>query len=455
MNKRNLHIIQQEGLNLLYLPNTYDLILVNNHISKMFSMYEKGVALSMILNESEWNEAEIKIFKEITELSSIEKNYQLKENKDIDKITLFVSNDCNLRCRYCYANGGDYKMSRNLMTQDTAMDFINFCVTNFTKIRQIVFFGGEPMLNINIMEFVCLKFKQLYKDGIISYMPIFSIITNGTILNSRILNFLKENISTITVSIDGPKEINDANRIYTNGEGSYSKIEKFIHTIVNETNITIYYEATYNHEHLKLNYTKTDISNELFKKFGIKGYIIPVIGLSSYFNDDIDNLNYSKLSNNGFSSLPDSFWGILHSIIYKKSRGLCPMISRLFSVNSQGNIYPCHALNGTKNHNLGHINRKNVFNDNNIRKSFDVKIDLMNNDKCNNCWCKNLCGGCPFSIFYDKSIEDFTKNPSSDFCVKTKQYIEHLLILIARIRKNPEIWKILIEKERERNKIHK
>ena len=86
--------------------------------------------------------------------------------------------------------------------------------------------------NIFYMEasgnYVDIYYKE---EGKIDILPNFVIITNGTILTDRMLAFIKRNISAMTISIDGPKEINDIQRIYKNGKGSYERIAHFIHTI--------------------------------------------------------------------------------------------------------------------------------------------------------------------------------------------------------------------------------
>ena len=135
------------------------------------------------------------------------------KRKVIRRITLHISNDCNLRCKYCFGGGGSYNQERNLMTEQTAIEFVDFCVEQFERVEKIVFFGGEPMLNLKGMEIVCNRFKYYKEEGKIDILPNFVIITNGTILTDRMLAFIKRNISAMTISIDGPKEINDIQRI--------------------------------------------------------------------------------------------------------------------------------------------------------------------------------------------------------------------------------------------------
>ena len=129
--------------------------------------------------------------------------------------------------------------------------------------------------NIFYMEasgnYVDIYYKE---EGKIDILPNFVIITNGTILTDRMLAFIKRNISAMTISIDGPKEINDIQRIYKNGKGSYERIAHFIHTIQEKTNVKIQYEATYTQLHIDHNYSHEDISKFMDQTFGIEGVVV-------------------------------------------------------------------------------------------------------------------------------------------------------------------------------------
>ena len=78
-------------------------------------------------------------------IKNIEKEIEIKE-RAIHRITLHISNDFNLRCKYCYANGGNYNLHRHLMTKETAKDFYDFCINNFHHIEKIVFLEENHVL---------------------------------------------------------------------------------------------------------------------------------------------------------------------------------------------------------------------------------------------------------------------------------------------------------------------
>lgn len=152
-------------------------------------------------------------------LNSIE-----KENWDKDKYLLGVlfevSNDCNLRCTYCYGQGGNYGASRCLMNSKTLKKSLEYCFKRFTPNEKIsiVFFGGEPLINSKII-FEAVEAINAFasKNG---NTVRYSVTTNGTILNTELLNLFQKNDFIVTVSIDGGELIQNRNRPFATGKGS-------------------------------------------------------------------------------------------------------------------------------------------------------------------------------------------------------------------------------------------
>lgn len=130
-------------------------------------------------------------------------SYSSRNPREISRITIHVSNACNLRCKYCYASGGDYKMEQGFMSEKTAEEVINFILKNFDTVGHIVFFGGEPFLNLPVIKYICKRLNQLYQDGVISYQPSFGAVTNGYFAKEEIFSVIEENFTFLTVSIDG------------------------------------------------------------------------------------------------------------------------------------------------------------------------------------------------------------------------------------------------------------
>lgn len=323
-------------------------------------------------------------------------------------------------------------MKRSLMTTDTAKQFYDFCIHHFSHIEKIVFFGGEPCLNLNVMEYVCSLFNSYKFDDKLKDMPKFAIITNGTILNERLLKIIRTYISYITVSIDGNKEFNDYNRLDKAGNGSFDRIAKFIDTVKQIDNVTIQYESTFTEYHIGKGISRDEIASYMSKRFGLRGFVVDEMSVKEH--DDaysIDNLE----------NLPEGFASILWAISFKKPLMSCQMSSKQFAVSILGEIFPCHMDVGKEGLNLGNIGGINIFNSDTIKKSFPLFSLLANKrDLCSNCWARNLCEGCPREFFYDEKNKCYQTTPNEDKCKSQREHIEKILLSISHLRQDKNKW---------------
>jgi len=326
------------------------------------------------------------------------------------------------------------------MTLETASQFIDFCTTNFDNVETIVFFGGEPLLNPKIINYICEAFDELYKTGKISYLPAFGIITNGTIINAEILDVVKRHIKFITVSIDGPQHLNDHNRKFKNGKGSYAKISKFINKIKDETGIFLKYEATYTSYHRQNEWSRSDVRSFLLKEFDINGSVIPDISHQS------DNETDNTIRKEG--DFPSGFFEILRALTYRVYKEMCPIGSDIVAISTDGEIYPCHMNNGIKHLSLGNIFGKHIFN---AQKKFLSKFPYLKSisqtgKPCVDCWANPICGGCPIYWFYDKENEHYNTFPKNSLCESNKKQLEEMLLLVIRLKKDKTKWAELLKR---------
>ena len=84
------------------------------------------------------------------------------------------------------------------------------------------FYGGEPLLHFDLIKDCIHYLKTTYPH--IDFL--FSLTTNGTLLNKEKEDFLKEHGFLITISIDGPKDEHDRKRVYPNGGGTFKDVMK-------------------------------------------------------------------------------------------------------------------------------------------------------------------------------------------------------------------------------------
>lgn len=151
----------------------------------------------------------------------------------IRDVTFVVTDKCQLRCTYCYEVDKDCHM----MTKETAKAGVDrlfemYYADNYhfinkkTRALVIDFMGGEPFLNIDVMEYITSYFleRAIKEHHIWARTVRFAISTNGqAYFDPKVQKYLEKykNFISMGISIDGPKHIHDACRIYPDGRGSF------------------------------------------------------------------------------------------------------------------------------------------------------------------------------------------------------------------------------------------
>jgi uncharacterized protein len=138
-------------------------------------------------------------------------------------LVLEVAQTCNLSCSYCYAGGGAYGGTPRLMRPALARRAARHLVESSGDRAQVtlVLFGGEPLLNLPALEAAVTEAEAAASAA--GKSLVVSLTTNGTRFTPRVLDFLSEHRIGVSVSIDGPPDVHDANRRYSrrSGGGTY------------------------------------------------------------------------------------------------------------------------------------------------------------------------------------------------------------------------------------------
>ena len=145
-------------------------------------------------------------------------------------MVLNVTNQCNLSCEYCYEYGEDKIVDTEngrqpkFMSEQTARDSVDFMLreSGDNKVAHVTFFGGETLLNFPVLQKTIAYARQ--RGAELGKQVDFSLTTNGTLLKPDVIEFLAENQVGVTISIDGPKEVQDKFRVFHNGTGSYDVV---------------------------------------------------------------------------------------------------------------------------------------------------------------------------------------------------------------------------------------
>ena len=182
-------------------------------------------------------------------------------------ITLSITSKCNLRCTYCYASAGD---TNNSLKFNTAMSAINYIFRNANKNQRnsvsILFHGGgEPFSAFLEMKKI-VEYVKLCSDKSRINASI-STATNG-VLSEQMLQWIKNNLNSVSLSLDGPPDIQNSQRPTINGHGSSSHVERTI----------IFFEK----HGIPYNIRSTITKNSVDKMQEIIDYLISITTLNSF-----------------------------------------------------------------------------------------------------------------------------------------------------------------------------
>jgi uncharacterized protein len=139
-------------------------------------------------------------------------------------LVLEVAQDCNLRCSYCYAEGGSYGKKAALMDPADATRAVRGMLERAGEDDNLtlILFGGEPLLNMPAIEAAVAEVEKGRKEK--GSRVSISLTTNGTLLTPEIVQFLRRHRISVSVSMDGPEDLHDENRRAPGGGGSYREI---------------------------------------------------------------------------------------------------------------------------------------------------------------------------------------------------------------------------------------
>lgn len=167
-------------------------------------------------------------------------------DKKIQGITLQITQQCNLRCKYCVYSG-DYvtrKHAPKSMPLELAKKGIDFLLKHSSSLldTDIGFYGGEALLCFEDMKEIVSYASKASEGKIVRY----NLTTNGTLFTDEILSFLEKYNFSILISLDGPKEIHDQNRVFAaTGKGTFDKIMENI-KYIKQNYPTVYKRCSFN-----------------------------------------------------------------------------------------------------------------------------------------------------------------------------------------------------------------
>ena len=153
---------------------------------------------------------------------------EVKQRKTVVKaLCLHIAHDCNLACRYCFAEEGEYHGRRALMTYAVGKKALDFLIANSGSRRnlEVDFFGGEPLMNWQVVKELVAYGRE--QEKLHNKRFRFTLTTNGVLLNDEVQEFVNKEMDNVVLSLDGRKEINDRMRRSETGKEVHLIVPKF------------------------------------------------------------------------------------------------------------------------------------------------------------------------------------------------------------------------------------
>ncbi|MBC7361762.1 MAG: radical SAM protein [Candidatus Aminicenantes bacterium] len=206
---------------------------------------------------------------EIKNIASFDLSIEEFENSiaNIKHLILEVTEKCNLRCSYCLYSGkyDSYRThggrSMDFNTAKRALDYFLGIVKSEKRTRKfgtihINFYGGEPLLNFPLIK-KCVDYIEAERRNKIRDRILYSITTNGTLLNEETIDYIMDHKFALAISLDGPREEHDKNRRFPDGRGSFEIVYNNLLRVLERNpeysrNITLTLTYSYNHDLRKI-----------------------------------------------------------------------------------------------------------------------------------------------------------------------------------------------------------
>lgn len=411
-----VHQYKNNGYNIVLDVNSGAIHVVDDVTYDVIELFEDNSAKEIIEKlvdrypQTEIEEAiqevnELKDNEELfTEDTYKERIIDFKKRQTVVKaLCLHIAHDCNLACRYCFAEEGEYHGRRALMSYETGKQALDFLIANSGSRRnlEVDFFGGEPLMNWDVVKQLVAYGREQEKLHDKHFR--FTLTTNGVLLNDEIMEFANKEMDNVVLSIDGRKEVHDRMRPFRKGAGSYDLIvPKFQKFAESRHQDKYYVRGTYTHFNTDFSKDVLHLADLGFKQISVE----PVVGQPTdeyalkesdlpVLFDEYDRLAAEMVKRNKAGNGFNFFHFMIDleggPCVYKRLSG-CGSGTEYLAVTPWGDLYPCHQFVGNEDFLMGNVWDGIKATD--IQDEFKC-CNVYAKEKCRNCFARFYCsGGC-------------------------------------------------------------
>ena len=335
---------------------------------------------------------------------------EVKKRKTVVKaLCLHIAHDCNLACKYCFAEEGEYHGRRALMSFEVGKKALDFLIANSGNRRnlEVDFFGGEPLMNWQVVKDLVKYGREQEKLHNKKFR--FTLTTNGVLLNDEVMEFCNKEMGNVVLSVDGRKEVHDYMRPFRKGAGSYDLIMPKFQKFAESRNQDKYYvRGTFTHHNLDFSKDVLHLADLGFKQISVEPVVAADTEEYAIREEDIPQImeEYDTLAKemikrekegkgfNFFHFMIDLTGG---PCVYKRLSG-CGSGTEYLAVTPWGDFYPCHQFVGEEQYLMGNVDEGITKPE--IQKEFGG-CNVYTKKDCKDCFARFYCsGGCAANAFH-------------------------------------------------------
>jgi len=391
---------------------------------ELTSAVEHELSELKLRRNSEWEQRHAEVQRELAD----------PKEQPISNISLFVSQQCNMRCVYCYGGGGEYG-DGSLMEEAAATRAVDWLIEQSEGVKElgITFFGGEPLLNFPLVRRVVEYASGRGSAEGKTFR--FGLTTNLSILNHETIAFLRAHEFSVLVSFDGPPDVQDRNRPFRDGRGSYETVAANVRRLLSALpKGRVACRATL--------FGATDPQRvvQAIRSFGFATWhLVPRSRciLESGMGDGEDAQDQTRLLEQVEADAAEALtvirtrdWDgikamggsgtvapLLQDIALRRRRFYsCGAGRRYVAIATSGDVFLCHRFVGLHEYRLG-----SIFDGALDRSAYQGSL-IRDGSPCAPCWARYFCAG--LCRYANAAATGDSRRPAPSPCQLMKRYLE-------------------------------
>jgi len=319
----------------------------------------------------------------------------------VHAISLAIAQKCNLGCTYCYAQQGEFGGAAKDMEMENANRAVDLLVNGASPGARLnlAFLGGEPLVNRRVLQATTRRAVGMARERGVTLN--FSITTNGTLLTAADADFFEEHGFAVTVSLDGPREVHDAQRPFKGGQGSFDRImERLQPLLARQRRMQVSARVTVTPRNMALRATLDEFVAAGFHSVGFSPMLSAPTGDGELQADDLEVMLGEMIDcghefeRHAAAGRRYPFANMVNAM-REIQRGThrpypCGAGAGYLGVSADGDLAACHRFVGDEAGALGSLA---AGIDEGRRALWLADRHVHRQEPCTQCWARYMCGG--------------------------------------------------------------